>query len=505
MVEAAPVLSTEDRDGIQLLSDVVAVLESSPDAHERLARVLSLLGERAGLLRGTVVLLRRDTQKLSLEAALNVTEPLEAVSADRGAYADQRYDLDVGLARQVVDTGQEVVLPKIRDASGDVGFVSVPIRWGADVVGALSLDRSRRPGITLEEDLRLYGLVAAFLAPVVTARQTRVEAAGPLLPASTRIVARAKSMKPVTQMIETVADSDATVLIRGESGTGKELVADAIHHLSRRREQPFVKVNCAALAEGVLESELFGHEAGAFTGALQRRKGRFELADGGTIFLDEIGEFSPSIQVTLLRILQEQAFERVGGTQTLRTDVRVIAATNRDLEAAMVAEKFRHDLYYRLNVFPIHVPPLRERRTDILLLANTFVERCSKVMNKDVRRISSEAIDLLMAYHWPGNVRELENCIERAVLLTRDGVIHAHHLPPTLQTPESSGTSPKGTLQSAVEAVERELIVDALKDARGNMAEAARRLGVSERQMGLRVKKYRLAPKRFRTGTVARG
>ena len=492
---------------LRVLTEAIEILESSLEAPERMSDVLTLLERRGSLVRGSVTLLRRDTQEISVDAAHNLTDEIIRDSAVNPRPTDPagRFALASGLARQVIDTGQTVVLPEIRDDRGGLSFVSLPIRWANEVVGALSVDVRRGGQTSLEDDLRLYSLVASFFAPAVASRQSRVEATRSTMPTSTRIVARAKAMKPVMSMIETVAASDATVLIRGESGTGKELVADAIHQLSDRRDKPFVKVNCAALAEGVLESELFGHEAGAFTGALQRRIGRFEMADGGTIFLDEIGDFAASIQVTLLRILQEQTFERVGGSQTLKTDVRVIAATNRDLETLMVSERFRHDLYYRLNVFPIHVPPLRERRTDILLLADSFVERCSRALNKDVRRISSEAIDLLMAYHWPGNVRELENCIERAVLLTKDGVIYAHHLPPTLQTPASSGTSPKGTLQSTVDAVERELIVDALKDTRGNMAEAARRLGVTERQMGLRVKKYGLTPKRYRTGVMARG
>ena len=487
-----------DAAGVRLLASITECLHAGPsDAAERLRQVLALLSQHGGLVRGAVVLIRRDTQELTADAMHNL-----------GGGADfrrgpSRFDLAAGAARQVIESGQAKVLQQVYDGPTELAFISTPIRWGDEIVGALSIDRYRAADVPLQDDLHLYGVVAALIAPLVANRQMRLETARPTL-AHSRIVARAKAMKPVMHMIETVASSDATVLIRGESGTGKELVADAIHNLSPRREKPFVKVNCAALAEGVLESELFGHEAGAFTGALQRRLGRFEMADGGTIFLDEIGDFSPSIQVTLLRILQEQTFERVGGSQTQRSDVRVIAATNRDLERLMSTDRFRHDLYYRLNVFPIHVPPLRDRRTDILLLADAFVERCARSLNKDVRRISSEAIDLLMAYHWPGNVRELENCIERAVLLTRDGVIHAHDLPPTLQTPASSGTSPKGTLQATVEAVERELIVDALKDARGNMAEAARRLGVTERQIGLRVKKYGLAPKRYRGSVSAR-
>ena len=258
-------------------------------------------------------------------------------------------------------------------------------------------------------------------------------------------------------------------------------------------------MNCGALPETVVESELFGHEKGAFTGAIATRKGRFELAHGGTIFLDEIGDLSPTTQIKLLRVLQEREFERVGGTATMKTNVRVITATNRDLEQLISQGLFREDLYYRLNVFPIHVPPLRERKTDIPLLADFFVEKYAKIDNKVIRRISTPAIDMLMAYHWPGNVRELENCIERAILLSSDSVIHGHHLPPTLQTAEASGTAHEGPLDRTLENVERDLIMDALKNARGNKAKAAKELGITERIMGLRVRKYGIDPRKFRT------
>jgi Nif-specific regulatory protein len=287
--------------------------------------------------------------------------------------------------------------------------------------------------------------------------------------------------------------------LRGESGVGKELIAHAIHYNSVRAAKPLVKVNCAALPENILESELFGHEKGAFTGAHQQRKGRFELADRGSIFLDEVGDLTPGMQIRLLRVLQEREFERVGGTETIKIDVRVIAATNRNLDELMTERTFRRDLYYRLNVFPIHIPPLREHKTDILLLADYFVEKYSRKHAKAIRRISTPAIDMLMAYHWPGNVRELENCIERAVLMSNDDVIHGHHLPPTLQTAEFSGTTLRGTLQETLERVEREMIVEALKSCRGNRAKASRMLGVSERIMGLRVEKHGIDPKRFHT------
>lgn len=224
----------------------------------------------------------------------------------------------------------------------------------------------------------------------------------------------------------------------------------------------------------------------------------FELASGGTIFLDEIGDITPATQIKLLRVLQEREFERVGGTETVKVDVRLIAATNRNLEELIRKGAFREDLYYRLNVFPLHLPPLRERKTDILLLANYFVEKYSKLNHKNIKRISTATIDMLMSYHWPGNVRELENCIERAILVSNDEVVHGHHLPPTLQTAEASGTTHTGTLPEALDNLEKNLILDALKTARGNKAKAARELGISERLMGIRVEKHGIDHRRFR-------
>jgi Nif-specific regulatory protein len=305
-------------------------------------------------------------------------------------------------------------------------------------------------------------------------------------------------MENVYNLVAQVSRGDTTVLIRGESGTGKELVAHAIHYNSPRANKSFIRVPCAALPESIIESELFGHEKGSFTGAISTRKGRFELAHQGSIFLDEIGDLSIATQIKLLRVLQEKEIERVGGVDTIKTDVRIIAATNRNLEELMSKGEFREDLYYRLNVFPIHIPLLRDRKSDILLLADYFVEKYGKANHKNIRRISTNAIDMLMAYHWPGNVRELENSIERAAILTTDEVIHGYHLPPTLQTAEASGTVQRGTLTETLDNLEREILLEALKSSRGNMSRAATYLGITERIMGLRVRKYGILPAKFK-------
>ncbi len=292
------------------------------------------------------------------------------------------------------------------------------------------------------------------------------------------IIGNSGPMRQVYEQIAQVARTNTTVLIRGESGTGKELIAHAIHYNSPRSTKPFVKVSCAALPDSLIESELFGYEKGAFTGAQARKKGRFELAEGGTLFLDEIGDVHLSTQVKLLRVLQEREIERLGGTEAVKVDVRMIAATNKDLEKAIAAGTFREDLHYRLNVFTIFVPPLRERKPDILLLADHFLEKYAIEHHKNIKRISTPAIDMLMAYHWPGNVRELENIVERAVLVCDSNVIHGHHLPPTLQTAEASGTVTNLSLTEAVDAYEKDLIQDALKTTRGNRSKAAKLLAL---------------------------
>jgi Nif-specific regulatory protein len=502
---------------LSLLFEISQLLDRSLDLEEVFLPVLEAMARHMGMVRGTLALLNRRTGQIQIGAGFG----LSPQQRERG-----RYRLGEGVIGKVVETGEPAVVPRISeeplflDRTGarqgldrkDISFICVPIKLESEVIGALSADRLFAEGVSFEEDVRLLSIIGSMISRAVRLRQQAQEERERLLAEKARlqeelqerfrpanIIGRSKAMQAVYDLLAQVAKSETTVLLRGESGTGKELVAHAIHYSSPRAGKPFVKVNCAALPETIIESELFGHERGAFTGAIAQRKGRFELADGGTLFLDEVGDLSPATQIRLLRVLQEREFERVGGTETIRVNVRLIAATNQDLEALIERGQFRQDLYYRLNVFPIHVPPLRERRTDITLLADHFVEKYNKIHGKNVRRISTPAINMLMSYHWPGNVRELENCIERAVLLTQDDVIHGHHLPPTLQTAEATGTQPQGPLDAALEALEKEMILDALKSARGNMAKAARFLGITERIMGLRVSKYSIEQKRFRT------
>jgi Nif-specific regulatory protein len=434
-----------------------------------------------------------------------------------------RYQMGEGITGKVIETGKAMVVPKVskeplflnrfersQSSGEELSFICVPISIGRKVIGTISVDRIFDPARSLDEDKRVLSIVASMIANDVKSRQEAVLRRKELENENLRlrheledrfrpenIIGNSGAMRDVYRQIHQVAGGDTTVLIRGESGTGKELVAHAIHYSSPRSEGPFVKVNCAALNENLLESELFGHEKGAFTGAIQSRKGRMEEADGGTLFLDEIGDFSPITQVKLLRVLQERQFERVGSNRTLRTNARIITATNRDLEKAVQAGTFRQDLYYRINVFPIFLPPLRDRKDDILLLSDFFIEQYSKKMKKDVRRISTPAINMMVAYHWPGNVRELENCIERAVLLSTDGVIHGHHLPPTLQTSDASDTVGTGSLKERLNLFERDIIVDALKRCNGNIASTARDLRTTARIIGYKVKELDIDYKRY--------
>ncbi len=307
---------------------------------------------------------------------------------------------------------------------------------------------------------------------------------------SSELVGSTPQMHRVFKMIEDVAPSTASILILGETGTGKELIANAIHYQSDRASMPFVALHCAALSEGVLESELFGHEKGAFTGAVQLRKGRFEMADGGTLFLDEVGEMSLKVQVKLLRVLEKGEFERVGGEKTIKVDVRLIAATNRDLEKEVAEGRFREDLFYRLNVITIHLPPLRERKEDILILSNFFAIKYAKKYKKEIKGFVPEAMDMLCAYQWPGNVRELENVVERAIVLCKKNIIGVDQLPKNIVPNREDIAMIKIPLGVSLEEAEKEVIQKTLLMTHGSKKEAAKILGISSRKIEYKVKEW---------------
>lgn len=394
----------------------------------------------------------------------------------------------------------------------ETSFFSVPIFSGKKNLGILCVETIFNSKLDVERFSIFLSVVASMISQAVKSENEIANEKERIFEETShlqqelrekydfdKIIGNSSPMRQIYAQVSQVARSNATVLLRGESGTGKEMIANAIHYNSLRAKKPFIAINCAALPETLIESELFGYEKGAFTGASQRKKGRFELADSGTLFLDEIGDLPPQTQVKLLRVLQEREFERLGGTETIKVNVRLIAATNKDLEKELQENNFREDLFYRLNVFTIFLPPLRERKSDILLLAEHFLEKYEKTHGKRIRRISTPAIDMMTAYHFPGNVRELENAIERAVVACDENVIHGHHLPPTLQTAEITNTVTKTTLESAVIAFEKDLIQDALKTTSGNCAKAAELLNTTERIINYKIKKYAVNPKRFRS------
>ncbi len=499
---------------LSALLEVSQALGSTLDYKIAFEKVLETLDRELGMKRGAISLLEEKTSALSIQFAHGLSE----TEIRRG-----RYRLDEGITGKVAATGKSIIVPQVskeplflfrtrkRSANQEESFLCVPIKDRRKTVGTISIGYPYKPGRSFDDSIKLLSIVASMIAQslrlsnLVEQEKAQLTEENNILKRELQdkydfrnIIGTSQEMRGVYEQVAQVAHTNTTVLIRGESGTGKELVAHAIHYNSPRAGKPFVKVNCAALPESLIESELFGHEKGSFTGAMARKRGRFELAEGGTLFLDEIGDLSPAMQVKLLRVLQEREFERVGGVETVKVNVRMIAATNVDLEQAVQGATFRSDLYYRLNVFSIYMPPLRERRADILLLADHFLEKYSRQNSRSIKRISTPAIDMLTSYHWPGNVRELENVIERATLVCEGNVIHGYHLPPTLQTAEGSGTQTHMSLDKAVESYEKELIMDALKTTRGNRARAARMLDTTERILGYKVQKYEVDCKRFR-------
>ncbi len=502
---------------LEILSRISHAVAHRTNVSDLLKEVFDIMEMEMGMSRGTLTLRRPGTDIFVIEASRGLTPEQQK----RG-----EYKLGEGITGKVARSGKPIIVPDISQEPGflnltgsrknsKVAFICVPIVYRRNVIGTISIDRPPANEKSLQRDLKFLQLVAGILAEAVASIRDQMKERSQLLAENLRlkqelgekyrpnnIIGNCGAMKEVFSQIGQVASSNATVLIRGETGTGKELVARAIHYASQRKNGHFICVNCAALPENLIESELFGHEKGSFTGALQQRRGRFELADGGTIFLDEIGDISIPVQVKLLRVLQEREFERVGGDKAIKVDVRIIAATSRDLEKAMKEGHFREDLYYRLNVFPIHLPPLRERKSDIILLADHFLQKYNAAHNKRVKRISTPAINMMMQYHWPGNVRELENCIERAVLSTTDDVIHGYDLPPSLQTSDATHTAilpdDGASFKTMVEAYEREIIVEALKKFRGNVSRAAKHLKSTKRIISYAIKRLKIEPAHYK-------
>jgi len=510
--DPAAVNARESRRLTTLL-DVSHALSGTLNLRSALHRVLEVLAKHHGSVRSLVVI-QRENNELHVEASDSLDAPSHTV----------RYRVGEGIVGKVVESSRPIVVPRVSKEPSflnraakrpelpkeELSFICVPILLNRRAVGAVGVDLKFNPDRDYDRYVKFLAIVASSIAQAVKIQRLVEEDKKRLVDENQHLRQELKerydfssiigSSGPVRQMYEQmaqVAATNTTVLIRGESGTGKEMVAHAIHYNSQRANKPFVKVSCAALPDSLIESELFGYEKGAFTGAEQRKKGRFELAEGGTLFLDEIGDINLATQVKLLRVLQEREFERLGSTETVKVNVRLVAATNKDLEKAIAAGTFREDLYFRLNVFMMFVPPLRERKADLLQLVDHFLEKFSREHRKSIKRISTPAIDMLMSYHWPGNVRELENTLERAVLMCDGQVIHGHHLPPSLQTAEASGTVTRVSLSDAVAGFEKDLIQDALKTTRGNRAKAARLLDTTERVLNYKVRKYTIDVRRF--------
>lgn len=399
--------------------------------------------------------------------------------------------------------GEDTVLNFLSFGTGAVSLVAVPVIFRGKSVGLLAVGFPDRRDMSESETIKLLIPVATVLAQAMRVERVVAEESRKITDENTQLkqelrlkydfrhlVGTSSVIRHIRDQADQVARSNAAVLIRGEGGTGKELIASAIHFNSLRSKRPFIRINCSARSESQVERELFGEDG--------HKKGAFEQADGGTLVLDEIGDLSLNTQARLLRAVRDREIDVPGAADSIRVNVRLITSSCKDIEDLIANGRFRDDLFYSLNMFTIFLPPLRERKSDILLLAEYFLEKYESVYQKRIRRISTPAIDMLTAYHFPGNVRELENVIERAVIVCDSNVIHGHHLPPTLQTAENSGTETNVSLTTAVEAFECDLIKDTLKSTRGNVAKAAKMLDSTERIIGYKIRKYNIDPHRFR-------
>jgi Nif-specific regulatory protein len=488
-----------DEATLAALLEASAVMNSSLDSQAVLQSMAQLAGEVLGAEASSVLVLDRSRQKLVFKAAIGIFG---------NSLLGEEFDAGLGIAGRVMTTGQPVLVPDVHhhpDFFGGFdekssfitrGMVVAPLRTRGQVLGVVEVLNKKGAENFTERDVDILQIFANLAAIAVTNAQhhedLKKENRGLREGAAhdDPIIGGSAALRDVLQLCDRVAATNATVLLLGETGTGKELSARRIHNHSPRASKAMIAINCAALPETLLESELFGHEAGSFTGATSRKLGRFELADGGTLFLDEIGDISPSTQIKLLRVLQEREFVRVGGTKTIACDVRIVAATNRNLKAAMEKGEFREDLFYRLNVFPIQLPPLRNRREDIPLLVDHYVERTARELGWPRPKVTPEAMELLCAYRWPGNIREMRNLVERGVLLCDSGAITPDNLPRELTgdtPPEAAGEG-----MSALEGYEKAMIVKALEEVDWNQTKAAAALGISRDNLRYRLRKYKI-------------
>ena len=489
---------------LSALLEVSRVLNSSFDLEKNLFKTMRVISDFLEMERGSVFLLDRLSKELKIVAAHGLTKEQMA----RG-----KYRIGEGIVGRVLEKATPLVIPNLGDEplflnktgarieKSGISFLCVPITFKGEPIGVLSADKLFRDNdITVDEDIRVLEIVASIIGQYAVLwkhfKDTEQEREHLKLQLKGKyslpnIIGRSDTMQAVFEAVYRVSDSKATVILYGESGTGKELIAKAIHYMSPRAKGPFVKFNCASIPEGLLESELFGHEKGAFTGAILSRKGRFELAAGGTILLDEVGDLPVNLQPKILRVLQEREFERVGGEKTIKVDVRLIAATSRNLEELVSKGIFREDLFYRLNVVPIFMPALRERKEDIPLLVEFFLGRFNEENRKHMT-ISPGALRVLVDYNWPGNVRELENTIERLVVMSGNDIIKPQDLPINLKLPSPGEMLQKESLQAGIEDIEKSSIIEALERTGWIQAKAARIIGLTPRQIGYKIKKYGL-------------
>jgi len=489
---------------LSALLEVSKVLNSSFDLEKNFSRTMRVLGDFLEMERGSVFLFDQNSKELKIVAAQGLTKE----QIEKG-----KYKIGEGIVGRVLEKGTPMVIPNVgaeplfmnktgsRIQKSGISFLCVPIAFKGEAIGVLSVDRIfKDKDITIDEDIRVLEIIASIIAQYVKLWQhykeseqerehLRLQLKGKYsLP---NIIGASDRMQEVFESVHRVSDSKATVILYGESGTGKELIAKAIHYMSPRSKWSFIKFNCASIPEGLLESELFGHEKGAFTGAINARKGRFELANGGTILLDEVGDLPINLQPKILRVLQEREFERVGGEKTIKVDIRLLAATSRNLEDLVSKGRFREDLFYRLNVVPIFMPPLRERKEDIPLLVEFFLKKYNEENNKEVS-FSPETLRILVDFNWPGNVRELENTIERLVVMSGSNNIRPSDLPISLKLPLHEELLQRESLKAGIQDIEKSSILDALEKTGWIQAKAARMIGLTPRQIGYKMKKYGL-------------